>query len=46
MLWFDPLRVLILSPQGGGQWMTVRYDPTRQKAVLDNEFRISDAPGY
>ena len=36
-------RVLILSPQGGGQWMTVRYDPTRQKAVLDNEFRIPDA---
>jgi superfamily II DNA or RNA helicase len=39
-------RVLILSLQGGGQWMTVRYDEQRQKAVLDTEFRLSDAAGY
>ena len=39
-------RVLILSLQGGAQWMTVRYDQTREKAVLDTEFRITDAPGY
>ena len=28
-------RVLILSRQGTTQWMTVRYDEQRQKAVLD-----------
>jgi type III restriction enzyme len=39
-------RVLILSLQGGAQWMTVRYDEQRQKAVLDREFRLSDAAGY
>ena len=39
-------RVLILSLQGGAQWMTVRFDPARQKAVLDREFNITDAPGY
>lgn len=39
-------RVLILSRQGGGQWMTVRYDENRQKAILDSEFRLADAAGY
>jgi type III restriction enzyme len=39
-------RVLILFLQGGAQWMTVRYDEQRQKAVLDREFRLSDAAGY
>ena len=39
-------RVLILSLQGGAQWMTVRYDDRRQKAILDGEFRIADAAGY
>ncbi len=39
-------RVLILSLQGGAQWMTVRYDDKRQKAVLDAEFRLTDAAGY
>ncbi len=39
-------RVLILSKQGGGQWMTVRYDEKRQKAVLGAEFRLADAAGY
>ena len=39
-------RVLILSKQGGGQWMTVRYDENRQKAILDGEFRLADAAGY
>ncbi len=38
--------VLILSLQGGAQWMTVRYDEVRQKPVLDREFRLADAPGY
>jgi type III restriction enzyme len=39
-------RVLILSLQGGGQWFTVRYDQSRQKAVLGQEFRLIDAVGY
>jgi type III restriction enzyme len=39
-------RVLILSLLGGAQWMTVRYDEQRQKAVLDAEFRLADAAGY
>jgi superfamily II DNA or RNA helicase len=39
-------RVLILSLQGGAQWMTVSYDEVRQKAVLDQEFRLADAAGY
>jgi hypothetical protein len=39
-------RVLILSLQGGAQWMTVRYDDVRQKAILDREFRLTDAPGF
>jgi superfamily II DNA or RNA helicase len=39
-------RVLILSRQGGGQWMTVRYDEKRQKAILNSEFRLADAAGY
>lgn len=39
-------RVLILSLQGGAQWMTVRFDERQQKAVLDREFRLSDAAGY
>ena len=39
-------RVLILSRQGGGQWMTVRYDEQRDKAILDGEFRLADAAGY
>jgi type III restriction enzyme len=38
--------VLIVSLQGGSQWMTVRYDEKRQKAVLDHEFRLADAAGY
>lgn len=39
-------RVLILSLQGGAQWMTIRYDERRQKAILDREFRLVDAAGY
>lgn len=39
-------RVLVLSLQGGAQWMTVRYDEKIRKAVLDREFRLSDAAGY
>jgi hypothetical protein len=39
-------RVLILSLQGGAQWMTVRYDERQRKAVLDQEFRLADAAGY
>jgi len=39
-------RVLILSKQGGDQWMTVRYDDQRHKTVLDSEFRLADAAGY
>jgi superfamily II DNA or RNA helicase len=39
-------RVLVLSLQGGAQWMTVRYDERQRKAVLDQEFRLSDAAGY
>jgi type III restriction enzyme len=39
-------RVLILSLQGGSQWMTVRYDEARQKAELDREFLLADAAGY
>jgi type III restriction enzyme len=39
-------RVLILSLQGGAQWMTVRYDQARDKAVLDRQFQVTDAPGY
>jgi hypothetical protein len=39
-------RVLILSLQGGAQWMTVRYDQAHDKAVLDRPFQITDAPGY
>jgi len=39
-------RVLILSLQGGAQWMTVRYDERLQKAVLDQEFRLADAAGF
>lgn len=39
-------RVLILSLQGGAQWMTVRYDQAHDKAVLDRQFQITDAPGY
>jgi hypothetical protein len=39
-------RVLILSLQGGAQWMTVRFDEKRQKAVLDKEFHLADAAGF
>ena len=39
-------RVLILNLQGGAQWMTVRYDEVRKRAVLDREFRMADAVGY
>ncbi len=39
-------RVLILSLQGGAQWMTVSYDERRQKAILDREFRLADAAAY
>jgi type III restriction enzyme len=39
-------RVLILSLQGGAQWRTVRYDERQHKAMLDHEFRLSDAAGY
>ena len=39
-------RVVILSLQGGAQWMTVRYDERQQRAVLDHEFRLADAAGY
>ncbi len=39
-------RVLILNKQGGGQWMTVRFDEKQQRAVLGSEFRLADAAGY
>jgi len=39
-------RVLVLSLQGGAHWMTVRYDERQGKAMLDQEFRLSDAAGY
>jgi hypothetical protein len=39
-------RVLILSRQGTTQWMTVRYDEQRQKAIFDREFLLADAAGY
>jgi hypothetical protein len=39
-------RVLILSLEGGAQWMTVSYDERRQRAILDREFRLVDAAGY
>jgi len=39
-------QVLVLSLQGGAQWMTVRYDERLKKAVLDREFRLVDAAGY
>ncbi len=39
-------RVLILSRQGGSQWMTVRYDERQQKAMLDRKFRLADTAGY
>jgi len=39
-------RVLVLSLQGGAQWMTVRFDEKQRKAILDQEFRLSDAAGY
>jgi type III restriction enzyme len=39
-------RVLILSRQGGGQWMTVRYDDKREKAIFEGEFRLADAAGH
>jgi type III restriction enzyme len=38
--------VLILSLQGGAQWMTVRFDERQQRATLDQEFRLADAAGY
>lgn len=39
-------RVLVLSLQGGAQWMTVRFDEKQKKAVLDAELRLTDAAGY
>jgi superfamily II DNA or RNA helicase len=39
-------RVLIVNLQGGTQWMTVRYDAAKEKAVLGKEFRLPDAVGY
>lgn len=39
-------RVLILNKQGGGQWVTVRYDEKQHRAVLGSEFRLADAAGY
>ncbi len=39
-------RVLVLNRLGGAQWMTVRFDEKTQKAVLDQEFRLTDAAGY
>ena len=39
-------RVLILTLQGGVQWMTIRYDAGQQRAVLDREFRMVDAAAY
>jgi type III restriction enzyme len=39
-------RVLILSRQGNTQWMTVRYDEQREKAILDREFLLADMAGY
>ena len=35
-------RTLILSRKGA-QWMTVRYDATQNRAVLDKEFLLGDA---
>ncbi len=39
-------RVLILNRQGGGHWMTVRYEEKQDRAVLGSEFRLADAAGY
>ena len=39
-------RVLILSRDGGGRWMTVGYDEKNRKPCIVREFRISDAPGF
>jgi hypothetical protein len=39
-------RVLVLSKQGGGQWVTVRYDAGQRRAMPDREFRLVDAAGY
>jgi type III restriction enzyme len=39
-------RVLILSLLGSAQWMTVRFDKERGRAVLDREFLLSDAAGF
>jgi hypothetical protein len=39
-------RVLILNLVGNAQWMTVRFDKARGRAVLDREFLLSDAAGF
>ena len=39
-------RVLILSRDGGGRWMTVGYDEKTRKPRIVREFRISDAAGF
>lgn len=39
-------RVLVVTRQGSAQWMTVRYDPQQNRAVLEREFRLADAAGY
>jgi hypothetical protein len=43
----QPRRLLEIGhAQGGAQWMTVRYDQAHDKAVLDRQFQVADAPGY
>ena len=39
-------RVLILARQAAAQWITVRYDAAQKRALLDKEFRLSDAAGF
>lgn len=39
-------RVLILSREGEGRWMTVGWDEKRRGPVAMREFRLADAAGY
>lgn len=38
-------QVLILHREGEARWMTVRYDTSQHRPVLDREFRLVDARG-
>ena len=39
-------RVLVLHREGEALWMVVRYDELQRRALLDSEFRLSDAVGF